>query len=191
MTSMPASRRARAMILAPRSWPSKPGLAMTTRIFLATLGEYMDVRLTVIGSSPAWPNPGSAQSGYLLEGPGKLLLDCGPGVLGRLRENGSFPDAVAITHFHLDHWGDLVSWAWLNAYGPEEQRARCDVWVPPGGVDELATFASLWGNDHMFEEAFELHEYRPETPFQAAGFPVEARRVPHYPPAAYGFPTPE
>src|SRR5918911_4712776 len=34
MTSIPASRRARAMILAPRSCPSRPGLATTTRIFL-------------------------------------------------------------------------------------------------------------------------------------------------------------
>src|SRR5215470_3641800 len=33
MTSIPASRRARAMTLAPRSWPSSPGLAMSTRIF--------------------------------------------------------------------------------------------------------------------------------------------------------------
>src|SRR5688572_741358 len=32
MTSIPASRRARAMIFAPRSWPSSPGLATTTRI---------------------------------------------------------------------------------------------------------------------------------------------------------------
>src|SRR6478672_11210396 len=31
---MPASRRARAMIFAPRSCPSRPGLATTTRIFL-------------------------------------------------------------------------------------------------------------------------------------------------------------
>src|SRR6266513_1355347 len=36
MTSIPASRRARAMIFAPRSWPSRPGFAMTTRIFRAT-----------------------------------------------------------------------------------------------------------------------------------------------------------
>src|SRR5213080_2041794 len=36
MTSMPASRRARAMIFAPRSWPSRPGFAMTTLIFRAT-----------------------------------------------------------------------------------------------------------------------------------------------------------
>src|SRR5438552_6254630 len=35
MTSMPASRSARAMIFAPRSWPSRPGLAITTLIFRA------------------------------------------------------------------------------------------------------------------------------------------------------------
>src|SRR4029079_16959175 len=34
MTSIPASRSARAMIFAPRSCPSRPGLATTTRIFL-------------------------------------------------------------------------------------------------------------------------------------------------------------
>src|SRR5437764_581150 len=32
---MPASRNARAMIFAPRSWPSRPGLATTTRILRA------------------------------------------------------------------------------------------------------------------------------------------------------------
>src|SRR5581483_11309952 len=32
---MPASRNARAMIFAPRSWPSSPGFAITTRILRA------------------------------------------------------------------------------------------------------------------------------------------------------------
>src|SRR3990167_3572643 len=35
MTSMPASRNARAMTLAPRSCPSRPGLAISTRIFFS------------------------------------------------------------------------------------------------------------------------------------------------------------
>src|SRR2546425_8270538 len=35
MTSIPASRSARAMTLAPRSWPSNPGLAISTRIFFS------------------------------------------------------------------------------------------------------------------------------------------------------------
>src|SRR5579863_99295 len=37
MTSIPASRRARAITLAPRSWPSRPGLAMRTRIFFSDM----------------------------------------------------------------------------------------------------------------------------------------------------------
>src|ERR671919_134768 len=45
MTSMPASRRARAMIFAPRSCPSRPGLATTTRIFwLDGAGSVMGAR---------------------------------------------------------------------------------------------------------------------------------------------------
>jgi ribonuclease BN (tRNA processing enzyme) len=152
----------------------------------------MKVRLTVIGSSPAWPNPGSAQSGYLLETAAephqRLLLDCGPGVLGRLRANGRERiDAVAITHFHLDHWGDLVAWAWLNAYGPSEEHIPCSVWLPPNGREQVETFAATWGNPGMFDAAFDLHEFAPGKPFQAAGFQVEAKRLPHYTMEAYGF----
>src|SRR5690349_6195583 len=47
MTSIPASRNARAITLAPRSWPSRPGLAMTTlslRISLARSVGPADVR---------------------------------------------------------------------------------------------------------------------------------------------------
>jgi ribonuclease BN (tRNA processing enzyme) len=147
----------------------------------------MAVQLTVIGSSPAWPNPGSAQSGYLLEESGRLLLDCGPGVLGRLRETGELKlDAIAITHFHLDHWGDLVPWCWLAAYGVVDV-PRPELWLPPGGTGELARFASRWGNDSMFDRAFELREFEPDRPFEAAGFSVEARQVQHYTLTAYGF----
>jgi ribonuclease BN (tRNA processing enzyme) len=150
------------------------------------------MKLTVIGSSPAWPNPGGAQSGYLLESggadSGRLLLDCGPGVLGRLRENGrASVDAIAITHFHLDHWGDLVSWAWLRAYGPERTLPKPVVWLPPDGNDELATFASYWGLPDMFTEAFDLREFADDSKFAAAGFEVEPKRVEHYGVRAYGF----
>ena len=37
----------------------------------------MKMKLKVIGCSPAWPNPGGAQSGYLVEGPPGACLDCG------------------------------------------------------------------------------------------------------------------
>ena len=46
MTSMPASRSARAMIFAPRSCPSKPGFATTTRIFLLDTGRKLPADAT-------------------------------------------------------------------------------------------------------------------------------------------------
>ena len=39
MTSMPASRNARATILAPRSWPSRPTFATSTRIGARTVAQ--------------------------------------------------------------------------------------------------------------------------------------------------------
>ena len=147
----------------------------------------MGVRLTVIGSSPAWPNPGSAHSGYLLEAGGRLLLDCGPGVLARLRTDGLLPvDAIAITHFHLDHWGDLVPWVWLTSRGLGRS-SKPALWLPPRGRSELGTFGTLWGLENMFETAFDIAEYEPGAPFAAAGFEVEARPVNHYGMGAYGF----
>src|SRR5438093_6314380 len=137
MTSIPASRSALAMIFAPRSCPSRPGFATTTLIFCATDRQYRNVKLTVVGCSPAWPNPGGAQSGYLLQNDGeRLLLDCGPGVLARLRElNGGWPvvDAVVVTHWHLDHWGDLVPWVWGSMAGPGRERPKVRLWLPPDG----------------------------------------------------------
>src|SRR5688572_17524591 len=45
---MPASRNARAMILAPRSWPSRPGLATTTRILAVVDDADMDRRAGIL-----------------------------------------------------------------------------------------------------------------------------------------------
>src|SRR5215211_144990 len=44
---MPASRSARAMIFAPRSWPSRPGFATTTRIFRVEVAAAMRLILTL------------------------------------------------------------------------------------------------------------------------------------------------
>jgi ribonuclease BN (tRNA processing enzyme) len=142
------------------------------------------MRLTVVGCSPAWPNPGSAHSGYLVHGPGRLLLDCGPGVLGKLRErDGGWPsvDAIVITHWHLDHWGDLVPWVWGRMFGLGRDTDRPELWVPPGGIGELAGFGTRFGTETMFAETFLLAEYADGRPFAtAAGFEVTPVQVSHY-----------
>src|SRR5262245_34038508 len=149
----------------------------------------MNVHLTVVGCSPAWPNPGGAQSGYLVEGPGRLLLDCGPGVLARMRERTVWPevDAIAITHWHLDHWGDLVPWVWGAMFGPGNGLEPPELWIPPGGSEVLETVAARLGQHRMFAGAFDVREYGEGETFTAAGFEVVPRRVLHYELLAFGF----
>ena len=150
----------------------------------------MAVKLTVVGSSPAWPNPGGAQSGYLVEGPGRLLLDCGPGVLPRLRElNGGWPrvDSIVITHWHLDHWGDLVPWVWGNMVGPGKGKDQPELWLPPQGRARIRDFGSRLGWEDMFETTFDVKDYEEAVPFMtAAGLEVTALRLPHYTLRTYG-----
>jgi len=150
------------------------------------------MKLTVVGCSPAWPNPGGAQSGYLLDSPGgRLLLDCGPGVLARLRSNGGsgWPkvNAIAITHFHLDHWGDLVPWVWGTMWGLGRDQDKPELWLPPGGREELAAFGTRFGTSDMFAHVFEPHEYEEGVTFQAAGLELTPLRLPHYTVETYGF----
>jgi ribonuclease BN (tRNA processing enzyme) len=147
------------------------------------------VRLTVIGCSPAWPNAGSAHSGYLVEGEGRLLLDCGPGVLARLRAiDGGWPkvDAVALTHFHLDHWGDLVPWIFGATFGPGQGVPRPDLWLPPDGTERLRRYGDEMSFSERLDGVFAVHEYEAGKPFRAAGFDVTALPLEHYSEQTFG-----
>jgi ribonuclease BN (tRNA processing enzyme) len=147
------------------------------------------VQLTVIGCSPAWPNAGGAQSGYLVEGGGRLLLDCGPGVLARLRTaDDGWPrvDAVVITHFHLDHWGDLVPWIFGANFGPGREVPKPELWLPPQGIDRLRHYGRQLSFAPRIDGAFDLKEYEDATPFRAAGFDVVPLRLDHYSELTFG-----
>lgn len=66
--------------------------------------------LTVLGRYGPYPRPGGACSGYLIEdGPTRMLIDCGAGVLSRLMEHmrPEHLDAIVLSHLHFDHCSDL------------------------------------------------------------------------------------
>lgn len=90
------------------------------------------MHLTILGTAGPIPNPDRAQTGYLLEKAGRLILiDCGSGVLSqlaRLNVDWAKLDTLLLTHTHLDHMSDLLpllTARWLmgfpqaNVYGPE------------------------------------------------------------------------
>ena len=85
------------------------------------------MRLTILGSGTVAPTGDRAASGYWLEAPGvRLLLDCGAGTLQRAATFG-VPWAevthVAISHFHVDHWGELPHLLFALRWGTLPPRA--------------------------------------------------------------------
>jgi ribonuclease BN (tRNA processing enzyme) len=132
------------------------------------------MRLTVLGKSPAWQDAGGACSGYLVEDAGiAVLIDCGNGVFGKLRERIDYVaiDAVVISHLHADHFLDLVPYAYALTYAPRQQPvpvagwpgtdqpARPELHVPPGAGQAFRRIVGTWGNEDLIDKAFEMREY--------------------------------
>src|SRR5918996_1523850 len=120
------------------------------------------MRLTVLGRSPARPNPGEACAGYLLEGGGaRLLLDIGPGVVAQLLQR-HHPDeltAVVVSHMHADHMLDLVTLRYVYPWRRLDPSERIEIILPPGSADQLLDLARGVGSARHFEDAFRLREH--------------------------------
>ena len=139
--------------------------------------------VTVLGSSPSWPRPGGACSGYLLAAQGtNVLVDCGPGVAGRLfaRVGLEALSAIVISHMHADHVLDLVSLRKAIKHGRLGGAMPTTVLLPPGGIGKLGELGrALNGDERFFSDAFSLEEYDPGLPALLGPLTFSFRRVQH------------
>ena len=153
------------------------------------------MRLTVLGKSPSWQDAGGACSGYLVEdGDTRVLVDCGNGVFGKLRERMDYVDvdAVVISHLHADHFLDLVPYSYALTYAPRQQPVPVHTWpgtdhparpalhVPPGARETFRQVVGAWGNDDLIENAFDLREYDPDAQLDIGPLRIRFQRVPHF-----------
>jgi len=153
------------------------------------------MRLTVLGKSPSWQDAGGACSGYLIEeGDTSVVVDCGNGVFGKLREHIDYVDvdAVVLSHLHADHFLDLVPYAYALTYAPRQQPVPVDRWpgtdcpacpvlhAPPGARDMFRRVVGAWGNEDLIENAFELREYDPEEEIEIGPIRISFQPVPHF-----------
>ncbi|SDK66573.1 Ribonuclease BN, tRNA processing enzyme [Actinopolyspora mzabensis] len=146
----------------------------------------MTSRLVVLGSCGAWPEPGRACSGFLLEHAGfRVVLDLGYGTLpGLLRLLGnttaSGVDALIVTHRHPDHMVDVHGLFRARWFG-ERDGAAIPLYAAEGVWERLCEFEE--GYTEPLSRVFEPHPL-PAEKYSVGPFRLESRSLPHFVPNA-------
>jgi len=153
------------------------------------------VRITVLGKSPSWQDAGGACSGYLVEQDGtSVLVDCGNGVFGKLRQHLDYValDAVVVSHLHADHFLDLVPYAYALTYAPRQQPVPVDGWpgtddparprliAPHGAAQTFRRIVGAWGAEDLVDNAFLIEEYAPADEPEVGALRLRFHEVPHF-----------
>lgn len=108
------------------------------------------LRFTTLGTGTISLSPGRSCAGYFVETSElRLLIDCGSGITRRLADLGlewQTITHVALTHFHIDHHGDLPTliFAWKHGFLPSRS-APVEVIGPVGTAALLDRLAAAYG----------------------------------------------
>lgn len=128
------------------------------------------MRLTVLGCQAGVPRQGRASSGYLVaDASATVLLDCGPGVATTLSALSTRPDAVVVSHLHLDHVHDLLPLA--KQLIVERLAVGAEIGPPVPLLDQA------------FRHAFDVREYAPGDTLRTGELTVTLHAVAHAVPA--------
>jgi ribonuclease BN (tRNA processing enzyme) len=133
------------------------------------------VKLTVVGSGTAAPDPERVGAALFLEAADvRVLVDCGPGALHHMARFGlpwQHIDHLVISHFHNDHIGDVPALLFALKWGAREGRTDAlHVWGPPGLAERLRSMADAFG-DHVTRPGFpvEVHALSPAREVDLGG----------------------
>jgi len=143
-------------------------------------------RLTTLGTGTVALSGERSCAGYLYEADDvRLLLDCGSGITRRLAELGlAWPAIthVALTHFHIDHHGDLPTLVFAWKYGQLPPRsAPLDLLGPVGTRALIERLAAAYG-EWLLTPGFPItiREIMPgESVELSASVRLSAQKVPH------------
>ena len=136
------------------------------------------MRLTVLGGCGAWPEPGLACSGFLIEHDGfRLVADLGYATVPRLltRIDASEVDAVYISHGHPDHCADLNPLLRARALG-ENRPAPLPVYAPARALDAVLAL----DRPETLAGSYQVHALERGESFAIGPFRADTRLLPHW-----------
>lgn len=148
------------------------------------------MKLTVLGTSAAYPGIHTPCSGYLIQnGDKNILVDCGTGVLGNLQACLDIRNVsdIIITHMHADHFFDLIPYRYALRYGLERNgSANPKLYLPPGGIEIINKVVAPFAESNaFFSEVFDLSEFDPAAKLHVGDLEITFALVRHYIPT-YG-----
>lgn len=152
------------------------------------------LRFLGVGNSQAAPVLGSASAVLETDGEPQLLIDCGQETLtAYLTRYGKAPQAIFVTHLHLDHVGGLER-LFYAAYFDENLRGTIKLFVPaaivPAMQSRLADYPGVLAEGGAnWWDAFHLIPV--STGFWHAGLQFKVFPVRHHQPeSAFGLRLP-
>jgi len=144
-------------------------------------------RLAFVGTSDAFGAGGRRQAAIFLETPGGgLLLDCAPTTgsgLSALDIPRDAVDAIAVTHFHADHFAGIPQLLIAAEY-EDHRRKPLSIAGPPGVEERVRRAAAGIGmplEDHALGYPLRFREFAPGQPVDLGIARVDAFATYHQP----------
>lgn len=138
------------------------------------------MKLHILGCNGPFPAAHGACSGYLIvQGEARVLMECGPGVLGRLMavSDPAYLTGILLSHGHADHTSDLLALRYyLDIRRQGSSLAPLKVYVPWDDTSPVL-------NALKEAEAFEMHWIRPGDEVQLGSLSIQCGPARHPVPA--------
>jgi ribonuclease BN (tRNA processing enzyme) len=116
------------------------------------------MKLTILGSGTLIPSGERNSAGYFIELPdASVMMDCGAGTVHALARYGLPWEQMThlfISHFHVDHLGELASLFTALRYGMKADRSDPFTIVGPRGLDRVIDALKLAFGSRLFDTKF-------------------------------------
>jgi ribonuclease BN (tRNA processing enzyme) len=118
------------------------------------------MKLTILGSGTVAPSGTRNSAGYFVELPdARVMMDCGAGTVHALARYGLPWEQIThlfISHFHVDHVGELAALLLAFRHGMTTDRSAPFTIVGPRGLDRVMDGLKLAFGSTLFDTTFPL-----------------------------------